>query len=174
MGNNAGSFWTRSIPQGCRVAQARVSMDRFKKRRHRDDAEPCRSSSAAQPAASAEECQNTSTGVSSSSAAQPAQHVTLEEWSLTPSRVQKPVRPEELTHTRVLPLAATIDVFIDGVQLKGQYQGRGKSKIVYFLTDTAMRHKWAGKVLKLCETLIPNQTFSDATKILACIRVYMR
>lgn len=125
------------------------------KRQHRDNAKPCRSSGAAQPAASAEECQNTSAGVSSSSAAQPAQHVTLKEWSLTPSLVQKPVRREELTHTRPLPLAATVDVFIDDVRFEGQYQGHGKSKIVYLLKDTTVRHKWAGKVLKLCEGTDP-------------------
>ena len=66
-------------------------------------------------------------------------------WQIRPSTRQVPVN--QFTHTRDLPLPATLDAAIDGVSCKAQYLGHGQSKVAYLLHGD----QFSGKVLKLCK-----------------------
>ena len=87
------------------------------------------------------------------SAAQPAH--TSPPWQIRPSMHQ--VAVQQFTHQRSLPLAATLDVNLNGGAFKAQYLGHGKSKIAYLLNagKDFRRHELSGKVLKLTPEVDP-------------------
>ena len=89
--------------------------------------------------------------------------LSMSSWQIRPSINQ--VAVQQFTHPRRLPLAATLDVNVNGGAggaFQAQYIGHGKSKIAYLLKAGSKSHALLGKVLKLVKEVdIEANTFQE-------------
>ena len=102
------------------------------------------------------ECQNDADA--SSSAVQPArvfpnmsETLSACTWQIRASMLQN--AEQQWTHTRRLPLPATLDAYVCGCHFRALYRGHGIHKVAYLLEAVHPNdgHPLAGKVLKLCK-----------------------
>ncbi len=82
-------------------------------------------------------------------------------WQIWPSREQKVIPADKLTHVRPLPLATTIEGCVNGQYCHGGYAGHGNSKVVYRLTN--------GQMLKLVPQ---NDQEPEVFKRLQSLRIF--
>ena len=82
-------------------------------------------------------------------------------WQIRPSMLQN--AEQQRTHTRRLPLPATLDAYVCGCHFRALYRGHGLDKVAYLLEGvhpndghpSSLQHSIAGKVLKLCKEADP-------------------
>ena len=76
-------------------------------------------------------------------------------WQIRASMLQN--AEHQWTHTRRLPLPATLDAYVCGQHFRALYRGHGATKVAYLLEAVHPDdgHPFAGKALKLCKEADP-------------------